>query len=444
MSASATAKVPRATSSRASLKKSSTKKVHVGAARRCLTPSPFGASLLWHAFQQVAAAHPHAVAVIDAERDWSWTTSQLLKESAALAEILAACAAASGDRIAFCLPNSADWLRLFLGMQRLGMTAVPLDPSLPRDAAVRLEAAHAAGAHWLWEAIHVTPGPNAETVPAYECESYLQFRLVRTSNAVRKRVTARQARPVLVKLTSGSTGVPKQIPCTAGHMLADGRNIISTMEIRPDDINMAVIPLGHSYGLGNLVMPLLIQGTAVVVSREFVPRQLGFWIHRYRATVLPAVPAIFRALAVLSDPCLAPPLRLAISAGGPLSAAIRDAFAATHGIQIHNFYGSSESGGICYDRTGQAALAEGVAGAPLHGVRVSVSATGRIVVESHAVAVGRQAPIRLSNSTEDTAPLDIKLRGEAAPANLYSIHIGDGLSHGRPKRYVLPDLGAWT
>ena len=119
-----------------------------------------------------------------------------------------------------------------------------------------------------------------------------------------------------VKITSGTGAVPKAIECHARHLLADGANIIATMKIRARDINLAAIPLGHSYGLGNLVLPLILQGTAVVCAGEYMPRQLLEWIERHRVTVFPAVPALFRVLAALpagrgaSPPC-APPSPLA-------------------------------------------------------------------------------------------------------------------------------------
>ena len=92
---------------------------------------------------------------------------------------------------------------------------------------------------------------------------------------------------------------PKAVECRAEHLLADGRNVIKAMGIRAGDINLAVIPLGHSYGLGNLVMPLILQGTAMVCAGDYVPRQLIEWIGRYRVTVFPAVPALLRVLAAL-------------------------------------------------------------------------------------------------------------------------------------------------
>ena len=69
-----------------------------------------------------------------------------------------------------------------------------------------------------------------------------------------------------IKLTSGTTGELKPILCSASNLVADGKQIIRTMGIRPADRNLAVIPLGHSYGLGNLVMPLLLQGTSVACA----------------------------------------------------------------------------------------------------------------------------------------------------------------------------------
>jgi acyl-coenzyme A synthetase/AMP-(fatty) acid ligase len=68
-----------------------------------------------------------------------------------------------------------------------------------------------------------------------------------------------------------------------------------------------------------------------------------------------------------------------------LSPAVAQDFFARYGRKIHNFYGSSETGGICYDRTGSASLTGRSVGKPLAGVTVEVKA-GRITVSSPAVA----------------------------------------------------------
>ena len=65
------------------------------------------------------------------------------------------------------------------------------------------------------------------------------------------------------------------------------------MGIRPDDTQIAAIPLSHSYGLGILMMPLLMQGTALVLRDSFVPHQLPADARRFGARVFPGVPFMF-------------------------------------------------------------------------------------------------------------------------------------------------------
>jgi acyl-CoA synthetase (AMP-forming)/AMP-acid ligase II len=257
--------------------------------------------------------------------------------------------------VAFCLPNSADWFVRFLAIQQSGGTAVPLDPSLSPAAQERTS--RKIGAHFLW-------------------------RVRSLQRLTRQHLRLRDV--WCVKVTSGTTGDLQAIHCTSVNMKADGEHIIQTMGIRPDDRNLAVIPLGHSYGLGNLVMPLLLQGTAVVCAATFVPRHILQLIEKYEVTVFPAVPAILRALAQLDGATKPPSLRLVISAGAPLSAEVARQFHRRYGIKIHNFYGSSETGGICYDRTGNATLSGRSVGKPVMGVNVRVRKDGRVAVRSRA------------------------------------------------------------
>jgi len=203
-------------------------------------------------------------------------------------------------------------------------------------------------------------------------------------------VAARRPTPrrdvCLLKLTSGSTGGPRALVFTHAQMLADGRQVCASMGIGPADVNLAVIPLGHSYGLGNLVVPLLAQGTAMVCAASPLPQALAADCARWRPTVFPAVPTLLRALnrAEIAPAALAS-LRLVISAGAPLPAPEAVAFAGKFGRRVHGFYGASETGGICYDRTGEATLTGSSVGTPLVGVRLNFGRGRRFTVESAAV-----------------------------------------------------------
>ena len=78
-------------------------------------------------------------------------------------------------------------------------------------------------------------------------------------------------------------------------------------------------------------------------------------------------------------------LRTIISAGAPLAPEVAQAFMARFGRKIHNFYGSTETGGIAYDPSGDAALTGRSVGLPLPGVRIEFGRGGRFAVESEAV-----------------------------------------------------------
>ncbi len=310
---------------------------------------------LWRQWQTVADRQPRKVVVIDAGTGKKWTARELTAEAVRRGEAVAA--HRTGERVAFRLPNGADWLAVFLALQKVGSVAMPLDAALPDEGCREMGRRLGASALWLESGLESLGGK-----------------------------TPRALSVCCVKVTSGSGAAPKAIACRASHLLADGRGICRTMRIRPGDVNLGLIPFGHSYGLGNLVMPLLIQGTAVVCAGSYVPRQLLGWVRRHRATVFPGVPALFRVLATVprGQGGLSP-LRTAISAGAPLAPAVAMAFLERFGVKIHNFYGSSETGGICYDRTGGASLSGRSVGRPLDGITVQVRA-GKVTVRSPAVA----------------------------------------------------------
>lgn len=208
----------------------------------------------------------------------------------------------------------------------------------------------------------------------------------------------------LLKLTSGSTGFPKAILTAEPQLIADGERIIGTMGIYPTDTQVAVIPLSHSYGFGNLLMPLLLQGTAIVLRDSFVPQQLLLDARRFHTRVFAGVPYMFNYLAANPPPEGWPDcLQLLISAGARLDSESAQAFHDRFGIKIHSFYGASETGGIAYD-TGDGMIPEGCVGTPMPGVTLlarpdeeAPAGCGRVFVRSNAVASG------YTEDSEDTS-----------------------------------------
>lgn len=193
----------------------------------------------------------------------------------------------------------------------------------------------------------------------------------------------------LHKLTSGTTALPAPIGFTADQLVADCDQVCGTMGVGADDVNYGVVAFTHSYGFSSLVTPLLCRGTRLVVADDSLPRAMESGLKHSGATVLPAVPAIFRGL--LAADALPGNLRLCISAGAPLDPGVARQFQEKFGRKIHAFYGASECGGICYDASEDPVDAPGYVGEPLHGVRIECSGQeggSKIVVRSAAVGAG--------------------------------------------------------
>lgn len=338
---------------------------------------------LWRAFAVVAERHPRKAAVISVDGGRSWRAPALLADARGLSEAAGLAQARTGC-IAFSLPTSPEWLETFLAIQSVGAAAMSIDPGSAVDWAAT--AASAGATHALIER-RIVPLRSAAAAVDWTRFAY-------------------------AKLTSGSTGAPNVIPCRADHLLADGTNVTRTMGIRPGDRNLAILPLGHSYGLGNLVMPLLLQGTSVVTAPSYLPRQVIEWIDAHRVTVLPAVPVVLQILADVPAKSALESLRLVISAGAPLPPATAQKFFARFGRRVHNFYGSSETGGICFDAGGGASLTGRSVGRPLCGVTVRIARGGRIAVSGPAVAVsgGR---CTLADLGEWTHGDEVKILGRA-------------------------------
>lgn len=191
---------------------------------------------------------------------------------------------------------------------------------------------------------------------------------------------------VHLKLTSATGGAPKCIAFTGPQLAADARNIVSTKRLSRDWPNLASISMAHSYGFSNLVLPLVLHGIPLLIAPATLPEIILRAAKSFPALTIPAVPALWRTwLAAQSIPANT---RLAISAGAPLPLDLERQIFVQTGTKVHNFYGSSECGGIAYDRTEVPREDAAFAGTALDNANVSLSESGTLIVSGDSVAEG--------------------------------------------------------
>jgi long-chain acyl-CoA synthetase len=249
-----------------------------------------------------------------------------------------------GQAIAIQVGNHAAWPALLLACLRSRLVALPLERSMAkreRDAALQICGATAiVDVEKEQIALRPLPHESIEWGPNP---------------------------PSLLKLTSGTTAAPRAIRFRSEQLLADCTQICETMGVTERDLNFAVIPLSHSYGFSNLITPLLARGVPMILSRDPMPRAVLDDLARTNATVFPGMPVFYQAFSEMEEVPALPKLRLCISAGAPLPLAVARKFRQKFNQPIHSFYGSSECGGICYDRDASL-LEQGFVGQPMRGV----------------------------------------------------------------------------
>jgi long-chain acyl-CoA synthetase len=247
----------------------------------------------------------------------------------------------AGNVLAVQIGNHEDWPSILIACLRQGVVVLPLEQSITcqrRDAALKI--CRVSG---IVESVSALRKIENDS-PKWNGEP-----------------------PSLLKLTSGTTAAPRAIRFRSEQLLADCNQICDTKGISNIDLNFGVIPVSHSYGFSNLLMPLIARGVSIVLSCDRTPRAVLKDLGRTKATVFPGTPVFFQAFSEISDIPQLPKLRLCISAGAPLPFATAKRFREKFGLSIHSFYGASECGGICYDREAKLEV-EGYVGPPMEDV----------------------------------------------------------------------------
>lgn len=359
-------------------------------------------------FAGLARQAPTTPAIVAPDGTSIVSRSELLERSRALAGELLAHARA-GDTVVLSLPNSPECVAAFVAARAAGMRVALVDAAAPESelgrcaitvgARVVVSKRVPAGADGTARCCAVTVGAHPGLASATP-----------TTTAV-------------LKLTSGSTGSPQAVALSIRQVAADAVQIIRSMRLRAADRTLAAIPLTHSYGFGSCLMPLLLAGTPLVFPSSNLPAALLAALSGAKVAHFPAVPAMIRALAALPGLPALPHLRVCLSAGALLDPGDAAAFRSRTGVKVHVFYGSSECGGITYDRTDRAVVEKGRVGTPLWRVMVEVvgqdgrpcppGVEGRVRVSSPAVALGLvpapqgESPIAARTfSTADLGVLD--------------------------------------
>jgi long-chain acyl-CoA synthetase len=323
------------------------------------------------AFAESAERHLSKTAAFWGERQYSykhfrdqagWVSRQLLE----------AHGIRPGERVGIWLKNCPEFISAVFGILHAGAVVVPINNFLKadevgfilQDAGVRLLITEGDAGEALVRLAEALPGLRflkVEAFPAVPPDAALPAAPPRDENDL----------AVLI-YTSGTTGHPKGAMLSHGNLLHNLASCKVVLEAVDADRFALVLPMFHSFMLTVcLLLPLMVGGSIVLVKSLHPVKNLLHEIMAHQATVLAAIPQLYRALThTPAPPGL--PLRLCVSGAAPLPLETLREFSAKYPVTLIEGYGLSEASPVVSVNPIHGLRKPGSIGLPILNVEVAI------------------------------------------------------------------------
>jgi len=379
------------------------------------------------AFTESVRKRPDKAAFFWGEQEITYAT--LLAQTQGVAQQLtAAFGVKPGDRVGLWLKNRPEFVPAYFGILFAGAVVVPINNFLkPDEVNFILQDAGAdvlitdeeLGVHFVALSA-ARPGLKMLKVEEFApAGSEISHSALRTSHS--------QSDLAVIIYTSGTTGRPKGAMLSHGNLLHNVESCRIVLETVDVDRFAVLLPLFHSYMMTvGMLLPLLVGGSMVLVKSLSPPHNAIKEICERQATVLPAIPQFYRAMANLPAKVKLP-LRIAISGSAPLPLQVLKDFEAKHHIPIIEGYGLSESSPVATKNPLRGVRKPGSIGLPIPNVELSVqSDDGQMLAANEVGEIcirGGNVMMGYWNKPEETAAA---MRGDWLLTGDIGYHDADG------------------
>ncbi len=299
-----------------------------------------------------------------------------------------------GDVVGIALKDSIEHLLALYMAARRGAVALPLDWRWTQSEQ-----------HAVAERFHaklVLIEPDTPVLPGVACIPVdAGFHAAIAAAAGDLDFPSRPDAPLLLSLSSGTTGRPKGPVVTHGQFLRRFWTHWIDLGLNARETYVSATPMYFGGGRTFSMSLLFSGGTVVLFPPPYQARDLAAEIRRRAATSVFLVPTLLRRLLDLTDDEAAPlrALRLLLSSGAPLHPEERRAIRNRLCPNFCEYYASTEGGGVSLLRAEDMELHDDSVGRPVFGVEVQIFAddgvttlpigeTGRLGYRGPGVATG--------------------------------------------------------
>lgn len=278
-----------------------------------------------------------------------------------------------GDRVGIWLKNCPEFISALFGILNAGGVVVPINNFLKppeveyilRDAGIRVLITEQSMGDALAQLASSLPELHFVHINNFDDPKQL-------AGAVNLSCSRTASDLAVIIYTSGTTGRPKGAMLTHGNLVHNVDSCRQVLEAVSFDRFVILLPMFHSFMLCvGILLPLLVGGSIVLIKSVHPPKNILQEIMQHGATILPAIPQLFRALANAPVPPNLP-LRLCISGAAPLPREIQKEFSAKFPVPLIEGYGLSEASPVVSLNPIHGPWKTGSIGKPIPDVEVSV------------------------------------------------------------------------
>jgi long-chain acyl-CoA synthetase len=324
------------------------------------------------AFEDIVRKYPQKTALYWGEKEYKF--EDLMTETSRVAGYLQQkLGVKAGDRVALWLKNCPEFVPALFGILLAGGVVVPINNFLkPPEVSYILGDA---GVDVL-----ITDTTLAECIPTLK-ELRPDLQSVEVELFATDKLETKAPHPpersesdlAVIVYTSGTTGRPKGAMLSHGNLLHNVESCRLVLRCVNEDRVAVLLPMFHSFMLTvGVFLPMLVGGSMVLIRSLHPPRNVLQEIIHRQATILPAIPQFFRAMASSAAAVALPSLRMAISGAAPLPVQILKEFGEKFPFPLIEGYGLSEASPVVTKNPLVGVRKAGSIGLPIPNVEVSI------------------------------------------------------------------------